>query len=214
MIKPSTATVFPRKEAKQRRSKDKVEHILETTLKMMSEGPADKVTTNAIAKRAGVSIGSLYQFFPNKDAIFYELFKRWLQQTLAAIDRVDDLLEQGASKESFIDALLDALAGNTEINSKGHWQLRRAMGSSSELAELDAKHLQQILQRLVALHAKLGKRPPPGLEGGLALLQSQVFIACLQVLAQTNASPDRDRILGWCKRVLMIAFDYDALESH
>ncbi|MCV6613118.1 MAG: TetR/AcrR family transcriptional regulator [Amphritea sp.] len=43
--------------------------MLDTTLSLLSAGTADKITTNAIAKAAGISIGSLYQFFPNKEAI-------------------------------------------------------------------------------------------------------------------------------------------------
>lgn len=211
MEKANTATVSPRKEAKQRRSKVKVEHILDTTLKMMSEAPTDKVTTNAIAKRAGISIGSLYQFFPNKEAIFYELFQRWLAQTLNALDSVDKYVEPHEPREKFIDALLEALAGNSDINSKGHWQLRRAMGSSRELAELEAKHLQEILHRIVSLHAKFGQRPPPELEAEFALLQNQISIACLQVLALTDKSPNRERVLGWCKAILLLAFDYENL---
>ncbi len=207
------SSVSPRKAAQQLRSQKKVETILETTLTLLKEGPADRVTTNAIAARANISIGSLYQFFPNKEAIFYELFKRWLAQTLNALDEAGQALQDGLSKEDCIDAILVALAGHPEINSRGHWQLRRAMGSSRELAELEAQHLQQILERIVGLHAKISGHPPAALGQELALLQNQITIACLQVLAMTDDSPNRTRILGWCKRMLMLAFDFPELDG-
>lgn len=213
MPETSKSSVSPRKAAQQLRSRKKVETILDTTLTMLSEGPADRVTTNAIATRANVSIGSLYQFFPNKEAIFYELFKRWLAQTLAALDEAGQALKDGLSKEECIDAILEALAGYPEINSRGHWQLRRAMGSSRQLAELEAEHLQQILQRIVRLHSKFSGQPPAELGQELALLQNQVTIACLQVLAMTDDSPNRARILGWCKKMLILAFDFPELDS-
>ena len=113
--------------------------------------------------------------------------------------------------ERVIDALLEALAGNPGISSKGHWQLRRAMGSSRELAELDEKHLREVLHRMVSLQTRFGQRPPSELEGELALLQKQISIACLHVLSLTDESPNRQRILGWCKGILMLAFDYENL---
>lgn len=213
MSDSSTASVSPRKAAQQLRSRKKVETILQTTLTLLTEGPADRVTTNAIATRAGVSIGSLYQFFPNKEAIFYELFKRWLDQTLTALDEAERAFETGLSKEDCIDAILDALAGHPEINSRGHWQLRRAMGSSRRLAELEAQHLQQILQRITRLHTKIGGTPPPDLGQGLAMLQNQITIACLQVLALTDESPHRGRVFGWCKKLMLLAFDFSALDD-
>lgn len=204
-------TVSPRKEAKQRRSRVKVEKILDTALTMLSEGSADKITTNAIAKRAGISIGSLYQFFPNKEAIFYELFQRWLVQTLDALDAATLRMEAGDPKEKCVDAILDALSGSAEINSPGHWQLRRAMGSSPELADLEHAHLRQIVERIKAMQTKLGCFPPAELADDLALLQNQTAIACLQVLAQTVTSGNQEQVRGWCRKLLLLAFDYQEL---
>ena len=208
-----TNTFRPRKAAQQLRSQIKVEKILDTTLTMLSEGPADRLTTNAIASRAEVSIGSLYQFFPNKEAIFYELFKRWLDQTLQALDGATQALEDGQSREECIELILGALAGHPEINSRGHWQLRRAMGSSRELAELETQHLQQILERITGLHAKISGKAPSEFGPELALLQNQITIACLQVLAVTDDSLNRPRILKWCKKLLILAFDFSELDG-
>lgn len=206
-----SAIIAPRRQAKQRRSRNKVELILSTTLAMLDEGPADRLTTNAIAKRAGISIGSLYQFFPNKDAILYELFRRWLDQTLEALDAAVQSLDDGDDKEKCVDAVLDALAGEQGINSRGQWQLRRAMGGTAELAELEREHLQQIIQRIVALQAKFGSCPPDGLKTDLALLQNHITIACLHVLSLTAQSDTSADMRECARRVLMFAFDYNAL---
>lgn len=82
------ARLSRRKEAQQERSRQKVETIPTVTRDLLSEGPADKVTTISIVGRAGISVGSLYQFFPNKQSIFYELFRRWLEGTLEVLDQV------------------------------------------------------------------------------------------------------------------------------
>ncbi|MEM6311295.1 MAG: TetR/AcrR family transcriptional regulator [Pseudomonadota bacterium] len=213
MPNPPAATIAPRKKAKQSRSKVKVEVILETTLAMLSQRPADTITTNAIAQQAGVSIGSLYQFFPNKEAIFYELFRRWLEQTRSAIDDVRNALKAGEPVDECVCAILKALGDDDGINSTGNWQVRRAMGSSRALAELEAKHSREIVQRIVGLQSVFGCKPAPGLEAELALLQKQVTIACLQVLSLSANSPNRARIFNWCKKALMVTFDFEYLDE-
>lgn len=71
-------TIEPRKRPRQERSQAVVETILAATQALLLRGGLPKLTTNAIAAEAGLSIGSLYQYFPNKEAIILELAKRWL----------------------------------------------------------------------------------------------------------------------------------------
>ncbi|MEZ5999259.1 TetR/AcrR family transcriptional regulator [Hyphomonas sp.] len=59
----------PRKSPVQARSAATVDAILEAAARILESEGFEGYTTNAIAKRAGVSIGSLYQYFPNKDAV-------------------------------------------------------------------------------------------------------------------------------------------------
>ncbi len=65
-----------RKKPRQKRSQDTVDAILEATARILQEEGYDKTSTNRVAKVAGVSIGSLYQYFPNKEALIHELFER------------------------------------------------------------------------------------------------------------------------------------------
>jgi len=70
-------TIVPkRKLPMQARAKQTVEVILETATQILSRCGGDRLTTNRIAERAGVSIGTLYQYFPNKDAILFALIER------------------------------------------------------------------------------------------------------------------------------------------
>jgi len=65
-----------RKTPKQKRSREMVERLLEATAATLAERGLDDTTTNHIAERAGVSIGSLYQYFPDKEAILEALMER------------------------------------------------------------------------------------------------------------------------------------------
>lgn len=65
-----------RKNPIQRRSKATVEAVLEAGARLMFTIGYDKASTNKIAEKAGISIGSLYEYFPGKDAIFAEIRRR------------------------------------------------------------------------------------------------------------------------------------------
>lgn len=66
----------PRKAPSQPRSAHTVDAILEGAAHILEQRGLDGYTTNAIAERAGVSIGSLYQYFPTKDAVTVALIER------------------------------------------------------------------------------------------------------------------------------------------
>jgi AcrR family transcriptional regulator len=69
-----------RRTPRQERSRETVEAILEAAAQVFERHGYAAGTTNRIAKRAGVSIGSLYQYFPNKDAIVVELARRHIAE--------------------------------------------------------------------------------------------------------------------------------------
>lgn len=76
----STTKLKPRRSPRQERSRDTVEAILEAAAQVFERHGYAGGTTNRIAERAGVSIGSLYQYFPNKDAIVVEVMHRHIDE--------------------------------------------------------------------------------------------------------------------------------------
>lgn len=72
--------IEPRRVPVQARSRERVERILDAAALLLTEEGYDAVKTNLIAKRAGVSIGSVYQFFPNRFAIFNALAGRYREK--------------------------------------------------------------------------------------------------------------------------------------
>jgi AcrR family transcriptional regulator len=75
----------PRKRPRQQRSKATVDTILEATARVLKKQGFDGLSTNAVAAQAGVSIGSLYQYFPNKEALVAKLIDRHMEDMNAAI---------------------------------------------------------------------------------------------------------------------------------
>ncbi len=78
--RPRRTRLDPRKKPVQDRSRATVEYILTAAAQVLEEAGYAAGTTNRIAERAGVSIGTLYQYFPNKEALAVMLLERHIEQ--------------------------------------------------------------------------------------------------------------------------------------
>jgi AcrR family transcriptional regulator len=88
---PAQIAVTPRKRPVQGRSRATVDAVLAAAARILEDRGLTGFNTNAVAERAGVSIGSLYQYFPSKDAILVALMEQSLtlfyEDLSASIDR-------------------------------------------------------------------------------------------------------------------------------
>lgn len=78
----------PRKMPRQGRSAETVRAIIEATARILEQGGLGAFTTNAVAEWAGVSIGSLYQYFPGKEALIGALIVRETSQLIAECEAI------------------------------------------------------------------------------------------------------------------------------
>src|SRR5690348_6399661 len=75
----------PRKIASQARSRATVDALVEATARILVEEGFDKTSTNRIAEVAGVSVGSLYQYFPGKDSLVAAVIDRHRQEIMRTV---------------------------------------------------------------------------------------------------------------------------------
>jgi AcrR family transcriptional regulator len=97
-----------RRSPTQRRARETVEAVLDAVARLVKREGVKAVTTNRIAEVAGVSIGSVYQYFPDKRAIYLALHKRHIEQ----IDQLvkTTLIEHAnSSLEGMIRAIIEAM---------------------------------------------------------------------------------------------------------
>ena len=75
----------PRKSAIQERSRATVDALVEATARILVKEGFDKASTNPIPQAAGVSVGSLYQYFPNKEALVAAVIERHQQEIMQTV---------------------------------------------------------------------------------------------------------------------------------
>jgi AcrR family transcriptional regulator len=95
-----------RREPQQQRSRDRIARVLEAAERVLvEEGPAG-LTTTRVAEVAGISVGSLYQYFPDKDAIVSALALRYVEQFEALANSFEP--RGGATVTAVAGEILDA----------------------------------------------------------------------------------------------------------
>ncbi len=80
------ASTRPRKLPRQERSRETVEAVLGATALILKREGYDRVSTRRVAEVAGVSVGSLYQYFPNKESLVVALYERHLEDLISVFE--------------------------------------------------------------------------------------------------------------------------------
>jgi AcrR family transcriptional regulator len=103
----SIPALTPRKSPVQARSSATVQAILQAAIQVLLKDGKERLTTTKVAARAGVSVGTLYQYFPNKSALLQAALRRHMDEVAEAVDRV--CLEQaGKPLVQMAPALIEA----------------------------------------------------------------------------------------------------------
>ncbi|MBK0004794.1 TetR/AcrR family transcriptional regulator [Erwinia sp. S63] len=79
-------TLIPRKTPQQRRSAETIEAIFAAAIQVLRMGGSSDFTTTKVAERAGTSVGTLYQYFPNKHALLYAVLSHHLGRIASAFE--------------------------------------------------------------------------------------------------------------------------------
>lgn len=135
----------PRKRPVQDRSHVTVDSILQAAAQVLVQYGYERANTTLIANKAGVSVGTLYQYFPNKDAIYSELLRRELTQTKNLMMYAVERQPYASLTERFHDSIEAMIKYKAE-----HPKLHRAL--KTELGRIDGtRSLQRIKQEALAI---------------------------------------------------------------
>lgn len=147
---PSGRRLQPRKQPRQARSQLTRQWILDAAARVVAEHGYAAGTTNRIAERAGVSIGSLYQYYPNKDAILVELMTAHLESGMAALRR---RLDEGLP--ATLDEALRLLVRATIDNHRDDPALHRVLFEEAPRPAEFLRAVHEVEEAIVAVAAAM-----------------------------------------------------------
>ena len=142
----SKTAVKPRKTPVQNRSKKRVESILEVTATLLVEKGYESLTAVGIAEKAKIPVASLYQYYPNKEAVIYALCENMINDVMHRFDDYENFESHGLG----IWQLLDLIGEQEYANPAKHkleFELNRAMIAMPQLSELHESFDERISKR-------------------------------------------------------------------
>ncbi|MBE1293645.1 MAG: TetR family transcriptional regulator [Rhodobacteraceae bacterium] len=145
--------VNPRKKPRQARAQATVDAILQASAHILVAQGFEGFNTNAVAERAGVSVGSLYQYFPNKEAIIAEMVRAKRTRLLNGLQAAEVAHQKSALPEA-----LAALVAATIAHQKGWPQLSQSLDRAAALVPLSeggaalTVAILDVLQRVLRRH--------------------------------------------------------------
>ena len=150
-----TQDLLPRNAPVQGRSKLRSKQIIDVTGKLLERVGIDDLNTILIAKEVGISVGSLYHYFPNKHAILYAMALRWLEGIETVLNQIDQWPVETLSIEELVDQML-AINLKAYKKQKAILTLVQAMFSVPELRELDEQHDELVIARMAGIFKRIG----------------------------------------------------------
>jgi AcrR family transcriptional regulator len=197
-------STIPRKSASQKRSKAMVETLLDATARVLTREGYDRASTNRIAETAGVSVGSLYQYFPNKEALVAALVARHNRELLElvrhAVKKVASLDLATAMRE-LVRAAVDAHLVDPALHRIFAEQVPR-MG---QLAKIESLQQEAFLLMRSYLEARRDEISVRDLDAATKICVTTVEALTHEfVINKPDAlARDRDRFIDEVTRLLM-----------
>ncbi|MGW6062771.1 TetR/AcrR family transcriptional regulator [Streptomyces sp. NPDC055189] len=174
----------PRKQPRQVRAELTRQRILDAAARVFAEYGYAAGTTNRIAERARVSIGSLYQYYPNKDAILVELLTRHLDAGMAAAPLDEDDLLPGS-----IEGIMRFYVRGAIENHREDPQLLRVMMEQGPRAPELLERVAQSERKRIAYARKLLRNHPDVLVADVDIAARLVVSTVEMVVHRVMAGP-------------------------
>ena len=170
----------------QRRSQERLARIARAAGELCAQLGAEAVTMEAIAERAETSIGSLYRFYPNRDALLEAVAERYVVDLGAVLDGEEGAAERLATLPigELVDAILEPFVAFHRAH-PGYFAILFAPQGSAALRAVRGRLRQRLAARLEALLAVRAPRLAPERRRRVALTTVEAARALLQFIERS-----------------------------
>ena len=177
---PRRPRTTPRKKPRQQRSQDTVACILDATARVLCTTGYDRASTNRVALAAGVSVGSLYQYFPSKEALVAALVDRHVEEMTSLVKVKLAEVATGpldVAVHTIIQAMFDAHAVDPVLHKVLIEQVPR-IGKLERVVDVEREVEVLVATFLAARKTELRR----------SKLEAAAFVLCRAVEAVTHAA--------------------------
>lgn len=195
-----------------KRGQQRRDLILDTAADLLADGGVEAINTNVLAERAGISVGSVYQYFSNKEAILAALGERYMQQlssnTVAALQQ--DV--SGLDFATMVDRVIDPMIA-FERKHPAFRHLNAGQEGQTTLAQAAQQVEQEILTTIYDLLLRVSPnlKPIQGLQ--IARMTKALYKGMSYLIGQeqeiNNEGGDVDSMIAHMKRMMA-----DYLKEH
>jgi len=185
----SKPTIEPRKKPVQARSTITVEAIMEATIQVLLSHGVERLTTTRVSERAGVSVGTLYQYYPNKQSLLFALLEQHMEQIASAVETACDYSHDKPLAEMVqyvVERFVDAKMQRTDI-SMALYRISTEVGGP-ELVKRATGRLQKALGTMLNTASDVNDKPEPF---AIEMMMATMSGTTRSVLEAGTASPLR-----------------------
>jgi len=180
----------PRRKPSQQRSRETVDVVFEAAMRELQRGDPTAVNVNRVAETAGVSIGSIYQYFPSKETLLSSLIAHFMRRRFDAImAMIHGLQEEERATQTLVpleEIMRRLVHGTIRLKQKGlplefaliSWFAR--VGSLASLTELDREYTQAMADALRTL-----QQPPARIRRVDPLLAARILMQSIRAILLT-----------------------------
>jgi AcrR family transcriptional regulator len=165
-----------------------VDAILEATVQVLLQAGKERLTTTRVASRAGVSVGTLYQYFPNKSALLQAALKKHLFRVTEAVELVCKEQEGNSLREmvtAVITAFLDAKMKEVKTSVALY-----SVASDVDGAEIAQQTRARLDRAMVRMLARACEPLPTDVQTVVFLLQG-AMVGVVRRLLESSAPEER-----------------------
>lgn len=194
----------PRRTPVQRRAVERVARIARAAGELCAAEGAAAVTMEAIAARAGTSIGSLYQFFPNRDALLHAVAERYVADLEAVLEAQDAPDAARLPLAELVDAVLAPFDHFHETH-PGYFAILFAPAGSAALGPLRGRLRARLRRRVERIFRARAPELAPARRRRLALTAVEAARALMQYIETAVPAPER-RAMRRELRAMLVAY--------
>ncbi len=191
-----------RRQPQQRRAIKRVNQILDAADGLFAEVGYEGATTNAIAARAGTSIGSLYRFFPDKESILKALATRYLKQMHEMFFKLHSPEMATQPLEVYIDRVMEAFDELITAHPGYRSVFVKSRAACQEVQDMDSDLCAQLAGKLADFYRLKAPHLDPSTSELIALVVVEA-VRNLRRLSLTRDDPFQYRVTKEIKKLLL-----------